>query len=40
MPRNYEEARNSVKWREWKQAMENELESLDKHEVWDVCVYI
>lgn len=33
IPRNYKEACNDKNWLE---AMENELKSLNKHEVWDV----
>lgn len=37
IPRNFNEARSSDKWETWKDAMENELASLNKHNVWDVC---
>lgn len=34
LPSNIEEARDSREWEKWKEAMENKLESLDKHKVW------
>lgn len=33
IPRNFNEARSSDKWETWKDAMENELASLNKHNV-------
>lgn len=36
IPRNFNE-RSSDNWENWKDAMENELASLNKHNVWDVC---
>jgi len=32
--RNFDEARNNSNW---KRAMEDELKSLNKHDVWDIC---
>ncbi|XP_039308828.1 uncharacterized protein LOC120358492 [Solenopsis invicta] len=32
--RNFNEARNSNNWENWKDAMKNELASLNKHDVW------
>lgn len=37
LPRNFDEARNNNNWEEWKRAMEEELKSLDRHEVWEMC---
>ncbi|CAL1678230.1 unnamed protein product [Lasius platythorax] len=37
LPSNINEARDSREWEKWKEAMEDELESLDKHKVWHFC---
>lgn len=37
LPHSIVEARDSKEWEEWKRAMENELESLDKHNIWYIC---
>ncbi|GFT94414.1 retrovirus-related Pol polyprotein from transposon TNT 1-94 [Trichonephila clavipes] len=36
VPNSYFEAENSANWKNWKLAMENELDSLDKHKVWEI----
>ncbi|GFX70278.1 retrovirus-related Pol polyprotein from transposon TNT 1-94 [Trichonephila clavipes] len=36
VPNSYFEAKNSANWQNWKLAMENELDSLDKHKVWEI----
>ncbi|GFW47388.1 retrovirus-related Pol polyprotein from transposon TNT 1-94 [Trichonephila clavipes] len=36
VPNSYFEAENSANWKNWKLAMENELDSLDKHKVWEL----
>ncbi|GFS71350.1 retrovirus-related Pol polyprotein from transposon TNT 1-94 [Trichonephila clavipes] len=36
VPNSYFEAKNSANWQNWKLAMENELNSLDKHKVWEI----
>ncbi|GFY33649.1 copia protein [Trichonephila clavipes] len=36
VPNSYFEAENSANWKNWKLAMENELDSLDKHKVWQI----
>ncbi|GFY34786.1 retrovirus-related Pol polyprotein from transposon TNT 1-94 [Trichonephila clavipes] len=36
VPNSYFEAENSADWKNWKLAMENELDSLDKHKVWEI----
>ncbi|GFU50199.1 retrovirus-related Pol polyprotein from transposon TNT 1-94 [Trichonephila clavipes] len=36
VPNSYFEAKNSANWKNWKLAMENELDSLDKHKVWEI----
>lgn len=37
VPRNFNEAHSSKNWENWKDAMENELASLNKHDVWETC---
>ena len=37
LPSNINEARDSREQEKWKEAMEDELESLDKHKVWHLC---
>lgn len=37
LPDSFEAARNSNEWENWKKAMEHELESLNAHNVWEVC---
>lgn len=37
VPRNFNEAHNDKNWDKWKEAMEKELESLNKYEVWYLC---
>ncbi|GFW05942.1 retrovirus-related Pol polyprotein from transposon TNT 1-94 [Trichonephila clavipes] len=36
VPNSYFEAKNSANWQNWKLAMENELDSLDKHKFWEI----
>ncbi|GFW97755.1 retrovirus-related Pol polyprotein from transposon TNT 1-94 [Trichonephila clavipes] len=36
VPNSYFEAENSANWKNGKLAMENELDSLDKHKVWEI----
>ncbi|GFT09028.1 retrovirus-related Pol polyprotein from transposon TNT 1-94 [Trichonephila clavipes] len=36
VPNSYFEAENSANWKNWKLAMENELDSLEKHKVWEI----
>ncbi|GFV14364.1 retrovirus-related Pol polyprotein from transposon TNT 1-94 [Trichonephila clavipes] len=36
VPNSYFEAENSANWKNWKLAMENELDSLYKHKVWEI----
>ncbi|GFX32271.1 copia protein [Trichonephila clavipes] len=36
-PNSYFEAKNSANWQNWKLAMENELDSLDEHKVWEIA---
>ncbi|GFV31235.1 copia protein [Trichonephila clavipes] len=36
VPNSYFEAENSANWKTWKLAMENELDSLDKHKFWEI----
>ncbi|GFV45436.1 copia protein [Trichonephila clavipes] len=36
LPNSYFEAENSANWKNWKLAMENELDSLNKHKVWEI----
>ncbi|GFU44249.1 retrovirus-related Pol polyprotein from transposon TNT 1-94 [Trichonephila clavipes] len=36
VPNSYFEAENSANWKNWKLAMENELDSLAKHKVWEI----
>ncbi|GFU93622.1 copia protein [Trichonephila clavipes] len=36
VPNSYFEAENSANWKNWKLAMENELDSLHKHKVWEI----
>ncbi|GFW08822.1 retrovirus-related Pol polyprotein from transposon TNT 1-94 [Trichonephila clavipes] len=36
VPNSYFEAENSANWKNWKLVMENELDSLDKHKVWEI----
>ncbi|GFT41991.1 retrovirus-related Pol polyprotein from transposon TNT 1-94 [Trichonephila clavipes] len=36
VPNSYFEAENSANWKNWNLAMENELDSLDKHKVWEI----
>ncbi|GFV73461.1 retrovirus-related Pol polyprotein from transposon TNT 1-94 [Trichonephila clavipes] len=36
VPNSYFETENSANWKNWKLAMENELDSLDKHKVWEI----
>jgi hypothetical protein len=36
IPSNYLEAKNSAEWHCWDQAMKNELDSLNKHKVWEI----
>ncbi|GFT35783.1 retrovirus-related Pol polyprotein from transposon TNT 1-94 [Trichonephila clavipes] len=36
VPNSYFEAENSANWKNWKLAMENELDSLNKHKVWEI----
>ncbi|GFV41424.1 ankyrin repeat and IBR domain-containing protein 1 [Trichonephila clavipes] len=36
VPNSYFEAKNSANWQNWKLAMENELDSLNKHKVWEI----
>ncbi|GFV26957.1 retrovirus-related Pol polyprotein from transposon TNT 1-94 [Trichonephila clavipes] len=36
VPNSDFEAENSANWKNWKLAMENELDSLDKHKVWEI----
>ncbi|GFX01187.1 copia protein [Trichonephila clavipes] len=36
VPNSYFEAENSANWKNWKLAMENELDSLDKHKVCEI----
>ncbi|GFW56893.1 retrovirus-related Pol polyprotein from transposon TNT 1-94 [Trichonephila clavipes] len=36
VPNSYFEAENSANWKNWKLTMENELDSLDKHKVWEI----
>ncbi|GFX65244.1 retrovirus-related Pol polyprotein from transposon TNT 1-94 [Trichonephila clavipes] len=36
VPNSYFEAKNRANWQNWKLAMENELDSLDKHKVWEI----
>ncbi|GFV88157.1 retrovirus-related Pol polyprotein from transposon TNT 1-94 [Trichonephila clavipes] len=36
VPNSYFEAKNSANWQNWKLAMENELDLLDKHKVWEI----
>ncbi|GFT33127.1 retrovirus-related Pol polyprotein from transposon TNT 1-94 [Trichonephila clavipes] len=36
VPNSYFEAENSANWKNWKLAMENELDSLDKHKIWEI----
>ncbi|GFV77709.1 retrovirus-related Pol polyprotein from transposon TNT 1-94 [Trichonephila clavipes] len=36
VPNSYFEAENSANWKNWKLAMENELDSLDKHKVGEI----
>ncbi|GFW38485.1 retrovirus-related Pol polyprotein from transposon TNT 1-94 [Trichonephila clavipes] len=36
VPNSHFEAENSANWKNWKLAMENELDSLDKHKVWEI----
>ncbi|GFW48591.1 retrovirus-related Pol polyprotein from transposon TNT 1-94 [Trichonephila clavipes] len=36
VPNSYFEAENNANWKNWKLAMENELDSLDKHKVWEI----
>ncbi|GFV04956.1 retrovirus-related Pol polyprotein from transposon TNT 1-94 [Trichonephila clavipes] len=36
VPNSYFEAENSANWKNWKLAMENELDSIDKHKVWEI----
>ncbi|GFV30547.1 retrovirus-related Pol polyprotein from transposon TNT 1-94 [Trichonephila clavipes] len=36
VPNSYFEAENSANWKNWKLAKENELDSLDKHKVWEI----
>ncbi|GFX99589.1 retrovirus-related Pol polyprotein from transposon TNT 1-94 [Trichonephila clavipes] len=33
---SYSEAKNSANWQNWKLAIENELDSLNKHKVWEI----
>ncbi|GFX69532.1 retrovirus-related Pol polyprotein from transposon TNT 1-94 [Trichonephila clavipes] len=37
VPNSYFEAENSANWKNWKFAMENELDSFDKHKVWEIA---
>ncbi|GFW20754.1 retrovirus-related Pol polyprotein from transposon TNT 1-94 [Trichonephila clavipes] len=36
VPNSYFEAKNSAYWQNWKLAMKNELDSLDKDKVWEM----
>ncbi|KAF8787977.1 Retrovirus-related Pol polyprotein like [Argiope bruennichi] len=36
IPNTYLEAKNSADWKNWERAMKNELDSLNKHEVWEI----
>ncbi|GFT96846.1 retrovirus-related Pol polyprotein from transposon TNT 1-94 [Trichonephila clavipes] len=36
VPNSYFEAKNSANWQNWKLTMENELDLLDKHKVWEI----
>ncbi|GFW36902.1 retrovirus-related Pol polyprotein from transposon TNT 1-94 [Trichonephila clavipes] len=36
VPNSYFQAKNCANWQNWKLAMENELDSLDKHKVWEI----
>ncbi|GFU56671.1 retrovirus-related Pol polyprotein from transposon TNT 1-94 [Trichonephila clavipes] len=36
VPNSYFEAKNSANWQNWKLAMENELDLLNKHKVWEI----
>ncbi|GFS75903.1 retrovirus-related Pol polyprotein from transposon TNT 1-94 [Trichonephila clavipes] len=36
VPNSYFEVKNSANWQNWKLAMENKLDSLDKHKVWEI----
>ncbi|GBN69512.1 Retrovirus-related Pol polyprotein from transposon TNT 1-94, partial [Araneus ventricosus] len=36
VPNSYLEAKNSADWQNWEFAMKNELDSLNKHQVWEI----
>lgn len=36
IPTNIEQAKNSSHWNEWKRAMDEEMECIKRHEVWDI----
>ncbi|GBN88543.1 Retrovirus-related Pol polyprotein from transposon TNT 1-94, partial [Araneus ventricosus] len=36
VPNSYLEAKNSADWQNWEFAMKNELDSLNKHKVWEI----
>ncbi|GBN29482.1 hypothetical protein AVEN_180609-1 [Araneus ventricosus] len=36
VPNSFLEAKNSADWQNWEFAMKNELDSLNKHEVWEI----
>lgn len=40
LPHSFDEARNNKNWKNWREIMENELESLNKHNVWYTCTNI
>jgi len=36
IPKNIEDAKKSIDWQYWKQAVKEELTSMEKHKIWDI----